>query len=214
MAGELHALLSAAHVLPPYVLVAHSFGALVVRAYASRFPDQVAGLVLVDPLPESAWLHPSESQIRMLRRGITLARRGALLARLGVVRLALTLLSRGARRLPKRIAKFTSGEGESVISRLVGEVQKMPPEVWPMVQAHWCLPKSFEGLANYLESLPASSAEASALSIPDSIPVATLTAGATGAGHWIHLDRPDLVIQTIQEIVTRNSGTDESVPKR
>jgi hypothetical protein len=45
------------------------------------------------------------------------------------------------------IAKLSSGRGESVISRLVGEVSKMPPETWPMVRAHWCQAKSFQGLA-------------------------------------------------------------------
>jgi pimeloyl-ACP methyl ester carboxylesterase len=33
----------------PYLLVSHSFGGLIVRAYARRHPGQVAGMVLVDP---------------------------------------------------------------------------------------------------------------------------------------------------------------------
>ena len=45
---ELHALLAAAGEKPPYVLVAHSFGGFNVRVYTSRYPDEVAGLVLVD----------------------------------------------------------------------------------------------------------------------------------------------------------------------
>jgi pimeloyl-ACP methyl ester carboxylesterase len=46
--ADLHALLSAAAVPGPYVLVGHSVGGLFVRLYASRYPDEVAGLVLVD----------------------------------------------------------------------------------------------------------------------------------------------------------------------
>lgn len=52
IATELGALLAAAHVPPPYVLVGHSFGGLNVRLFASRRPADVAGLVLVDATPE------------------------------------------------------------------------------------------------------------------------------------------------------------------
>jgi pimeloyl-ACP methyl ester carboxylesterase len=48
MAGELHALLQAAGVTPPYVLVGHSMGGYDVRLYASLYPSEVAGMVLVD----------------------------------------------------------------------------------------------------------------------------------------------------------------------
>ncbi len=48
IATDLHRLLDRAHVAGPYVLVGHSFGGLYVRTYAAKFPDQVAGLVLVD----------------------------------------------------------------------------------------------------------------------------------------------------------------------
>lgn len=50
--ADLHALLAAAKVPGPYVLVGHSLGGLFVRLYAGRYPDEVAGLVLVDPSHE------------------------------------------------------------------------------------------------------------------------------------------------------------------
>jgi pimeloyl-ACP methyl ester carboxylesterase len=46
--AELHALLRAAGVRGPYVLVGHSLGGLFVRLYASTYPRQVTGLVQVD----------------------------------------------------------------------------------------------------------------------------------------------------------------------
>jgi pimeloyl-ACP methyl ester carboxylesterase len=49
---ELHALLSNAGVPGPYVLVGHSFGGFNVRLYASQYPDEVAGLVLVESTHE------------------------------------------------------------------------------------------------------------------------------------------------------------------
>ena len=50
--AELHALLQAAEVPGPYVLAAHSLGGLFARLYASTYPDEVVGLVLVDAYSE------------------------------------------------------------------------------------------------------------------------------------------------------------------
>ena len=49
---DLHALLTAAGEAGPYVLVGHSYGGLIVRLYASTYPKEVSGLVLVDALTE------------------------------------------------------------------------------------------------------------------------------------------------------------------
>ncbi|HEX5913590.1 MAG TPA: alpha/beta hydrolase, partial [Rubrobacter sp.] len=48
ISSELHTLLKGANIEEPYVLVGHSFGGLYVRTYATRYPDEVAGVVLVD----------------------------------------------------------------------------------------------------------------------------------------------------------------------
>ena len=45
---DLHALLTAARVPPPYFLVGHSLGGLFTQLYARTFPDEVTGVVLVD----------------------------------------------------------------------------------------------------------------------------------------------------------------------
>jgi pimeloyl-ACP methyl ester carboxylesterase len=55
MVKELHRLLAAAGVPGPYVLVGHSFGGLLVRLYAARYPKEVAGLVLVDSAHEQQY---------------------------------------------------------------------------------------------------------------------------------------------------------------
>ena len=54
---ELHALLEAAHVRGPLMLVGHSLGGLLVRIYADQFSSDVVGMVLVDPTHESAVLY-------------------------------------------------------------------------------------------------------------------------------------------------------------
>jgi pimeloyl-ACP methyl ester carboxylesterase len=55
IAEELAALLSKADVKAPYALVGHSLGGLYVRAFARKFPEQVAGMVLVDSTHEDQW---------------------------------------------------------------------------------------------------------------------------------------------------------------
>jgi pimeloyl-ACP methyl ester carboxylesterase len=229
---ELHQLLDAANMSGPYVLVGHSYGGMLVRAYAAKYPNEVAGLVLVDPLPAIEWMQPSGEQARILRWGVRLARRGAFLARLGIVRMSLRMLSSGGRAVPKLVARLSSGQAESTLSRLVGEVQKMPRETWPMIQAHWCQPKGFLGMSEYFKCLPQGAAEAAALLEPSpKIPVVVLSASnstavqlaeraamashssrgthivAEKSGHWIHLDEPALVVNAIREMVAQSRLT-------
>jgi pimeloyl-ACP methyl ester carboxylesterase len=55
-AYELHALLRAGGIKPPYVLVGHSIGGLIARVYAEQYPKDVAAMVLVDSTHEDAKL--------------------------------------------------------------------------------------------------------------------------------------------------------------
>jgi pimeloyl-ACP methyl ester carboxylesterase len=48
MMTDLHTLLHRGHVPGPYVLAGHSFGGLYVRIFAAQYPDEVAGMVLID----------------------------------------------------------------------------------------------------------------------------------------------------------------------
>ena len=48
IAADLHTLLHRAGETGPYVLAGHSFGGLYVRIFAAHYPDEVAGLILVD----------------------------------------------------------------------------------------------------------------------------------------------------------------------
>ena len=49
---ELEELIAAAKLAPPFILVGHSYGALLLRSFAARHPGKVAGMVLVDPSDE------------------------------------------------------------------------------------------------------------------------------------------------------------------
>jgi pimeloyl-ACP methyl ester carboxylesterase len=48
MADELHAVLTAAHIKPPYVLAGHSLGGLIALIFTPRHRELVAGLALID----------------------------------------------------------------------------------------------------------------------------------------------------------------------
>lgn len=50
--SELHHMLKIAKVPPPYILVGHSFGGVNMRLYAATYPDEVAGIILVDSAHE------------------------------------------------------------------------------------------------------------------------------------------------------------------
>jgi pimeloyl-ACP methyl ester carboxylesterase len=56
MVQELHALLVNSNVNAPYVVVGHSFGGALARLYAHNYPDEVAGMVLVDSAPDDLFL--------------------------------------------------------------------------------------------------------------------------------------------------------------
>jgi pimeloyl-ACP methyl ester carboxylesterase len=107
--GELHTLLSEAGIEGPYVLVGHSFGGMYVQTYAARYPDEVAGVALVDSStdpdqfsqrPEARDSNEPQEQTsavvpRLVRLGVSLP------ARLGVVRL-LSELDPASPQLPQQ----------------------------------------------------------------------------------------------------------------
>ena len=52
MVADLHALLTKAEIKSPYIMVGHSWGGMNVRLYASQYPRDVVGMVLVDSAHE------------------------------------------------------------------------------------------------------------------------------------------------------------------
>ena len=105
-------------------------------------------------------------------------------------------------------------------------MQKLPPDVWPSVRAHWSQPKCFVSMAGHLGSLAKSAAEVAGCepSLGD-LPVVVISAEsqppecktehtrlaarstrgrhivAAGTGHWVHLDDADLVVRSIRDVV-------------
>lgn len=90
VATDLDALLERAGVPGPYVLVGHSSGGPYVRVFAARYPDQVAGMVLLDAQPADAFTalpdYPGTYQALRIAYGL-----GPSLARVGLLGIALGL---------------------------------------------------------------------------------------------------------------------------
>ena len=84
--ADLHTLLDRAHIQGPYVVVGHSTGGVYARIFANRYPDQVAGMVMLDSQPNEALsggLPDFPSQYLTLRRATALF---PSLARIGAFR--------------------------------------------------------------------------------------------------------------------------------
>ena len=82
---ELHTLLGNAEVEGPYLLVGHSFGGTNMQLYASQYPDEVAGMVLVDSALED---EEAITLTKSLQPSPVLLK---ILATIGVTRLPYTL---------------------------------------------------------------------------------------------------------------------------
>lgn len=201
IATELRALFHKTGVHPPYVLAGHSFGGLVVQFYASRFPDQVAGMVLVDSA------HPD------------LARRSGHVERMGGVALRLKLMA------PLGIARL-------IIDPPAGSPESRPSSVRKMEKELLATTRSFRAMASEMEGLPESLNQA----IEDRPrlgrkPLVVLTEGrrrmefwhamqeqftelsdssewqvVDGAGHFIHQDQPDVVVDAVRRVVDSARG--------
>jgi pimeloyl-ACP methyl ester carboxylesterase len=222
IAIELHEMLQRAGIKPPYVLVGHSFGGLVMRRYALLYPEDVSGIVLVDPMRCEEWPPMDPSKQAQLDRGTQLSGYAVPIARFGLARLAVTSLLCRSGKLSTFLAGAAGNGGLHVLGRIKGEVGKMPREVWPIVAAHWSRPGYYVGMSNHVQAVPDTVREMQDADPIRGIPVLLLTPAtssplsesslrrigdnveqviALDSAHWIHLDEPDLVIDSIREMV-------------
>jgi pimeloyl-ACP methyl ester carboxylesterase len=223
LTDDLHALIRAMGVPCPVVLAGHSFGTYIVRVYAHRFPKDVAGLVLVDPVTPEEWMNPGWRGRVRLGRAVFFAHVASALAAVGLARLGLWgLLRRGGGQAGPVLGLSRT------MRRIAGEVAKLPPELVPALRASWSEPRFFTTLAAYVRSMPAFAAEAARQPIPAGLPVIVLSGAhqsperlaahralATrhvvieGSAHWIHLDQPRLVADAVREVAARTMGSDQ-----
>jgi pimeloyl-ACP methyl ester carboxylesterase len=84
LAADLHSLLARSGMTGPFVLVGHSSGGAYVRVFADRYPDEVAGMVLLDSQPADAFTAlPDYSAFYAIYRRVALL--SPSLARIGLL---------------------------------------------------------------------------------------------------------------------------------
>lgn len=230
ISAELHTMLEIAGIKPPYILVGHSFGGLVMRRYATKYPKEVAGVVLVDPMRCEEWPPLNPDKQRMVDRGKRLSGYAIPIAQFGLARLAVTSLLCRSGKISGHLAGASGMGGRHVLKRVTEEVAKMPREVWPVVAAHWSRPGYYAGMQRHVAAVPHAVSEMQETDPIRDIPVLVLTPGkstplsdkclekignnvrqviAAESAHWIHLDEPELVVDSIRKMVT---STPAAVP--
>jgi pimeloyl-ACP methyl ester carboxylesterase len=228
IADELHALLRAAAVPDPYLLVGHSYGGLVARLYASRHADNVAGLVLIEPAIPEQWAHPTEQRRALIARGVRLCRYGATAARRGLAQFVSMLVGLGALSAARLLVGLVSRGGlRRDDEEILAPIWKLPPEVRGVLRQMWTQPKFFEALGSQIETICESAADVARAEPADygNVPLVVISSAgsseerlkadaalarrstrgrhvlAAESGHWIPLDAPQVVIDAIRAMV-------------
>lgn len=203
---ELHTLLTKAGLAGPYVLVGHSAGGMHAQVYASAYPADVVGLVLVDPTPAQAIMRFSPEQQRAVLPNLDQLPLLQAMEFLGVMRLlplpgaeVLTALP-AATQAQVRAHRLQSGAMAALAAEMVSLVTSiqettaatpLPPErplliVWHGIPAE---PVELEPLAlANMEALLHRSANSKFVV-------------ADQSSHLIPFERPAVVIDAINQVV-------------
>lgn len=179
---DLHNLLSAASIEGPYILVGHSFGGINVRLYRDQHPDDVVGMVLVDAShPQGIdalmdWL-PPESPDEPLKLRIWR-------------QVGQTVSSLNNREKIDYLASLVEGQSISDLGDLPLAVVTRSPTCCIVTTVPL---EMFESREQVLQDLQ--------------VDLATLSTNSThiiasAAGHYVHQDEPQLVIDAILHVLS------------
>lgn len=224
VAAELRATLRAAGIQPPWILVGHSFGGLVMQRFALDYPAEIAGVILLDPMRTDEWPPINAARHATVARAQRFTAYGSNVARFGITRLAARSHFCRSARLSGFLIHLAGAKGEYLADRLNTEIGKMAPQVRPSIAAHWSAPRFYRGLLAHLSAVPATVTEMHQTDPIRDTPVVVVTPGsstpiqdmskfgprsrqiiAEHSQHWIHLDEPDLVVRTILNMVHSTS---------
>jgi len=212
MVEELRILLRGANVEPPYILVGHSLGGLNMQLFAARYPQDVVGIVLVDSVHPEFYAQMPDNLQGAVRNQLVGLRVAGMLSPLGVSRMFFPPVA--TRGLPKEIqpAADALGYRSSVYSTVYEEAQAFDASA---EQIHAAPRLSRSVLLTVLtrskpEAWPdgASADRAEKTWRQLQVDLAARVPGSThivveNAGHFIHVDRPDVVIKEIENQIRR-----------
>ncbi len=212
--ADFEALLKAAELRGPYVLVGHSMGGYNVRLFAGRHPDDVAGIVLVDPsvenqLPVMEAAAPAGADSD--RKSIAFARR------CGTPNPTADILKDCARPPPPDFppdlsAAWVAAHGAASIRTFSSEVDSFltadSAEVVAERRDFGSLPLVVLTRGERSTNFPPDQAEAEWIvwnKLHDGVAkLSTIGVNrvVSGANHYIQLDRPGAVVDAVAEVVT------------
>ncbi|KGB56827.1 Alpha/beta hydrolase fold protein [Sphingopyxis sp. LC81] len=229
VADDLHALLKGAGITGPLVLVGHSIGGPYTRTYVGKYGEQVAGLVMVDAshpdqvarLGKAAKVDAHPGQAGWIMHTATA------LSWTGIVRFAMANAGQG--KLPKdaaaRMAAYASKSVHGATSELDGFDRTMDDAravksfgnrpVIVLTAMAPLKPEELKGLslkasdgARFKQEWKALNAEQAALSTRGRQQV------VGDAGHYIQIDRPDVVIAAVREVVDEVRADAQAAAKK
>ncbi|MBA2590612.1 MAG: alpha/beta hydrolase [Alphaproteobacteria bacterium] len=218
-ADDLAALLKAAKLPAPYVIVAHSYGGYIARLYAGRHLQDVAGLVLIDPSSEHqndrfAKAQPSPASVKMQEDAA--AQRKACAAEPRPAELAQKCLRALPADMPPELAGWYNAAQTPAWFRLIGEEgagmagvssQLLDQEKKSLGAIPFIL-LNRDPTQPFPEAAPEDSARAQALWLQMHVETMDLSSDSQlrvvpHAGHNIQNDRPDAVIAAVTDVVVK-----------
>lgn len=208
---ELHKLLAMTGEKPPYILVGHSLSSLEVIHYAQLFPEEVSGIVLIDGGNPVYYSNYPESAAVILSYLLEGARECGLTRALGSMGILTPMAGESKRykMLPDKLDKidkmmFYRNLGNKTNRNEIRNINENAKKVIdngklgsiPLVIL------SSKSDSNWNETQKRLK-EWSNNSIQETI---------SGAGHYIHWDKPDIVIEKIQELINeQNRNTEKKI---
>lgn len=222
MAEELHTVLKNGYIQAPFILVGHSLGGVVARQFATKYTNEVAGLVMVDSAHEQQVKHFPEALVKMVNSMKGMMGVMKLISKLGVFALKPDLIQIGDNGiLSKELVANMQGvmassnnhaeamiaETESVFAaetQPVSTLGDLPLTVIRHGQLDEnAVPPSLgqQVRDGYEAAWQTLQAEITSLSTRGRLIV------AERSGHNVMFDQPEIVIESILEMV--NSSTDQ-----
>jgi pimeloyl-ACP methyl ester carboxylesterase len=210
VASSLHELLKNADIPAPYLLVGHSIGGIHVRNFAHQFPDEVAGIVLVDSSHDSQRAEdPDEGKNPLL----SLCR---VIAPFGIVRM-LNLAESGSETNPhlspqERQALIATMNRSHYCQAMANEeaaadvdMSQQAPK--PLGDVPLTVLTATQSANRLADELPASLIEqVNALWAEKQLDLVALSSNssqvlATESAHYIQYEQPELVVEAIRDMI-------------